>query len=59
MPDAHIQRRNRWTYKREYLGDVRGEEPRVDAEPRVGAKSRVDAKSRGGATSTGGAEPGL
>jgi hypothetical protein len=53
MPDAHIQRRNRWTYKREYLGDVRGEEPRVDAEPRVGAKSRVDAKS------TGGAETGL
>jgi len=53
MPDAQVQQRNRWTYRREYVGGVRVEEPRVEAEPREGAESMGFAMARGAA------EPGL
>ena len=65
MADAHVQRRNRWTNRREFLGSVRAEEPmvdagpRVDAEPRLGERSGVGAEPRGGAKSRVGAEPSL
>ena len=65
MPDAHVQQRNKWTYRREYLGGVRAEEsmvdagPRVDAEPRLGDKPRVGAEPKGGGKSRVGAKPSL
>jgi len=41
MPDAQVQQRNRWTYRREYLGGVRAEEPRVYAESRADGEASL------------------